>query len=252
MSKPLEGRRILLTRDPGGPLQKLLEGYGAEVVVIPVIELVDPPSWQPFDTAAQDQSSFQYALFTSKEGVARSLARLQRLRETLSPHLTLAAVGSQTAKLLKQAGYPVRLVPTDFQAEGLMRLFEPLDLQSRGVWFPRALEAREDLTQFLSARGARLVLTPVYQNIIPYRFAPQIKKTLQASAVDWIAFTSSSTVKNLLELLGKKPHNQIKLASIGKITSSELAQQDLTATVTAQPQTLAGLAKAILEFEHHA
>jgi uroporphyrinogen-III synthase len=77
------------------------------------------------------------------------------------------------------------------------------------------------------------------------------------SRPDVITFTSSSTVRNFVTLLGKNvgrghPHSRkdspldrIRLASIGPITSSTLRELALPVDIEAKQYTIPGLIKAI-------
>ena len=62
-------------------------------------------------------------------------------------------------------------------------------------------------------------------------------------------FTSSSTVKNLLELLGdsKDLLKKVKLAAIGPITADTLKENGLEPAIVAEEYTIAGLVEAILK-----
>jgi uroporphyrinogen-III synthase len=69
-----------------------------------------------------------------------------------------------------------------------------------------------------------------------------------------VTFTSSSTVRNFIELLGGRdqlPHittllEEVRLASIGPITSATLREFGLPVHVEAEEYTIAGLTRAIL------
>jgi uroporphyrinogen-III synthase len=68
---------------------------------------------------------------------------------------------------------------------------------------------------------------------------------------DVVTFTSSSTVRNFITLLGgrgRPPHTDldgIQFASIGPVTSSTLREFGFTAHVEAKEYTIPGLVRAI-------
>jgi uroporphyrinogen III methyltransferase/synthase len=67
---------------------------------------------------------------------------------------------------------------------------------------------------------------------------------------DWITFTSSSTVKNFVKLLGSdylKQLQNVKLASIGPVTTKTAKERWLEIAVEAEQHTIPGLVAAILE-----
>ncbi|PYX83784.1 MAG: HemD protein, partial [Acidobacteria bacterium] len=64
-----------------------------------------------------------------------------------------------------------------------------------------------------------------------------------------ITFTSSSTVRNFVDLLGNDHGSVLKdvrLASIGPVTSSTLEQLGLRVDIEAREYTIPGLIKAIV------
>lgn len=252
-SQTLAGKKVLLTRERPEPIKSLLEAHGAEVLQVPCISIVDPPDWHPFDEAANNQGNQDVLILTSKEAVTRMFARLEKLGLTLAEHLQIAVVGTKTESQLNKFGHQADLVPKDFQAEGLIELFETMELKGKSIWFPRALLAREVLVEYLHSRGANIKVTPCYQNVIPTENNKALQDQLQ-EGIDWICFASGSSVENFFRLLDGKTKGLsfAKIASIGKITTQELLKHGLEPTVTARVQTLEGLAEAILEEEHGA
>ncbi len=66
---------------------------------------------------------------------------------------------------------------------------------------------------------------------------------------DWITFTSSSTVKNLLAIAGREALEGVRVASIGPVTSSTLCAHGLKVDAEAKRFTLDGLVEAILTYQ---
>ena len=245
------GLNVLTTRETLGfdHLQALLLEQGASVTSVPTIELGPPKSWEPFDQLAANLDRFDWALFTSINAVKQTLIRLSTLGLKMPKKIKIAAVGRATAKQVQQAGWNTPLVPEDFQAEGLLYALGKLHLKDQQFFFPRAQEAREFLPQQLSALGAQVSIVPVYCNQMALNNQDRLKAAVFSAKIDWITFTSSSTANNFVALLGELPNTLPKLASIGKITSQALLDLGLRPTVTAVPQTLDGLVKAIIDYE---
>jgi uroporphyrinogen-III synthase len=101
--------------------------------------------------------------------------------------------------------------------------------------------------------GARVDVVEAYETVVP----ASSKKRIQAVMKDpkrrpnVIAFTSSSTVRNFVGLLGgrgRPPHTDldgIQFASIGPVTSATLHECELAAHVEAKEYTILGLVRAI-------
>lgn len=252
----LSGRKILITRDSSqaDQLRVSLENLGAEIISVPTIAIGEPPDWQPFDVAAANPQQFDWIIFTSTNAVIKTLERLSCSKRNLS-YLSgrqIAAVGNQTAKILEKNGLSVTVVPSNFQAEGLLEILLQKKIKGKKIWFPRALEARSLLIEELQKAGASIYVTPVYQNRIPHENKEKLRQALELQKPDWITFTSSSTAHNFITLLDKEfvANCELpKLASIGLVTTKTLESYHLPVTVTAIPQNILGLIQGIVDYE---
>lgn len=250
----LSGLHILTTRDALGPdqLGQMLTAQGARVTSIPTIELLDPEDWGPFDEGATRLGEFGWMVFTSINAVHQAKKRFDHLGQASLPEgLKLAAVGQKTGAAIEANGWPLHLIPEDFQAEGLIKAFEKQPLEGVPIFFPRAQEARETLVSALGFLGAKVHLAPVYRNEPAWGNQQALEDCLFEDPPHWITFTSASTVRNLFLIVEKVPAQLPRLASIGKVTTSELKKHGLEPAVTAHPQTLDGLVKAIIHKENY-
>ncbi|MDH5561168.1 MAG: uroporphyrinogen-III synthase [Deltaproteobacteria bacterium] len=251
--KPLFGKKILVTRATAlnDGLYDRLTQLGAEVIAVPTITIKDPPDWKLFDETSRRLQGFDWIIFTSAHAVQQTRKRLLEIGHSLDQggRVMIAAVGNQTAKMIKEAGWKVDLIPENYQAEGLIELFSKMDLSGKAIWFPRALEAREVLVESLTKMGARIELAPVYQNVVPLENKLRLLEVLKMQKPDWITFTSSSTVDNFFRILDENPAslNLPKIASIGKITTQCLQKHSITPHFTADPQNFEGLCDGIIK-----
>jgi uroporphyrinogen III methyltransferase / synthase len=255
LSKPLLGKSILITRDASqaGGLKQKLEEQGAGVISIPTISIEDPPDWSPFDEAAARLKHFDWVVFGSVNAVLQTSSRMKTLGVELPSSVLpkIAAVGDQTAICLRDQGWQVELVPDRFQAEDLGECLIADGVKGKSIWLPRALVARSVLIDHLSRAGAEIVMTPVYQNAVPMDNRGKLRNILQQNSLDWITFTSSSTVSNFFKILGQDSSSfkLPNLASIGSITSKTLNSYSLQPVFTADPQNLEGLCRGIVDWE---
>ncbi len=253
--KPLTDQRIIITRDSSqaGSLKDMLENQGAEVISIPTISISAPPDWTSFDSAAKEIDSFQWVVFTSINAVIQTRKRLESLgclpADSSMPNI--AVVGDKTAKQAEDLGWKVDFIPEKFQAEGLAAGLKARGVSGQRIWFPRALVARHVLIDELVKTGADVVVTPVYQNSVPFENKRLLETALSMHQADWITFTSSSTVTNLFKILECEPGSVSlpKIASIGTITTETLLKLSLKPAFTADPQNLDGLCKGIVDYE---
>ena len=124
--------RILVTRSPhqASELADALRALGAEPVLIPTIETVEPTSYAPLDEALARLDGFDWLIFTSANAVEAFARRLDG--RALPVGLKIAAIGAATARALEAAGFGVDLVPALAVAESLTEALLPFALQPDG------------------------------------------------------------------------------------------------------------------------
>ena len=248
----LYGKKIAVTRtrDQAGVLRDQLTALGAEVIEIATIEIRDPASWEPLDSAIRRLEEFDYVLLTSTNGVGSFLRRLKACGRDVGDlqGVVIGAIGPATASELLKSGAKADIVPREYTAEGLLEAFGDRDLHGKAFLIPRARVARDVLPRVLTEKGARVEVVEAYETIVP-RFAPGELQRLLSPAPDVITFTSSSTVSNFSKLAGelKVPDllRGVAIASIGPITSATIRDMGLEVTMEAENSTMAGLVSAI-------
>ncbi|MFZ5626151.1 MAG: uroporphyrinogen-III synthase, partial [Bacillota bacterium] len=98
--------------------------------------------------------------------------------------------------------------------------------------------------------GAEVTEVDAYRTVAGSGDKALLRRLLQEKTISWVTFTSSSTVKNFIKLLGEDYQEllqTVKLASIGPITSQTARELGLTITVEAREYTIDGLVTAIVE-----
>ena len=142
------------------------------------------------------------------------------------------------------------VVPTDFTAEGVLAALYGKLKSGDKVLLPRAAVARNVLPEELSQQGIDVTVVPAYKTEAGDADKYLVTKLLSDGELDMVTFTSSSTVKNIVKLLGDQAVDLLKnakIAAIGPITAETCRQQGLQVDVQAEEYTIAGLIKAIKE-----
>ena len=141
--------------------------------------------------------------------------------------MQIGAIGSETAKKLASVGLRSCLVPERFQAEGILDAIKPEAMRGKRVLIPRAAEAREVLPETLRAWGASVDVVIAYRAVVPATPLAPLADLLDHDRVDVITFTSSSTVRILLNCsaTGDSMKSSVKsaIACIGPITAQTVA-----------------------------
>ena len=252
---PLSGRRIVVTRcqTQAAILTALLQAEGAEVIEFPTIRIAPPPDYTACDRAIDHIREYRWIVFTSQNAVAAFVDRL-RVRGGGTDALgsaRMAAIGPATARALQAHGLRVSLAPQEFVAEALVDAFaapgaEPI--RGARVLVPRALEARGVLPNGLRALGAVVDVIPVYRIEVEHAQDRAARRRLQAGEADVVTFTSPSTVRNFVAVLGAEAADvadRSLVACIGPVTAAAARDCGLTVGIVAERYTIPGLVAAL-------
>jgi uroporphyrinogen-III synthase len=249
---PLAGVRVLVgrARRQAGALSGELRQLGATVLEIPLIEIRKPRSFQPLDSALQNLGVYDWLILTSVNGVEAMGQRLAKLglKKTALQHLSIAAIGPATKRALEQRGVKVAVIPKEYIAESVVRSLRQR-VKGKRVLLVRAKVARDVIPRELRRAGARVDVVEAYETVVPKSSRTHLRRALQnpQRRPHGITFTSSSTVRNFVALLGasRASLDGVRLASIGPVTSSTLREFGLRVDIEAKEFTIPGLVKAI-------
>jgi uroporphyrinogen-III synthase len=220
------------------------------------------------EPAPSERSESKGADTRTKSGAALA-AGLRRLR--------IAAIGPATKSAIEQRGAKVEVVPKEYVAESVVRSLRRR-VQGKRVLLVRAKVARDVIPKELRKAGAHVDVVEAYETVVPKssraRLLAALNNPRQRPHV--ITFTSSSTVRNFVALLGgsraavrrlpavhggiARAHTSIAnaiiipghsiltgilTASIGPVTSSTLRELGLGVNIEAREYTIPGLVDAI-------
>lgn len=255
---PLQGRRIVVTRarEQSDTLIERLRALGAEPIPCPAIAIAPPPDFAPLDAAIARLHEYDWLIVTSANGVRALVERMTALgRDPSMPAgLAIGAIGPATAQELAKHGLEARFVPTAYVAEAI--LAEIGDVAGRRILLPRADIAREALAAGLRERGAVVDEIAAYRTV-PGPGAPELAGRLRAQAIDAITFTSSSTVRYLLDGLEAAGLDRADarglltgaaVVCIGPITAGTAREEGLRVDAVAREYTAEGLVEALVEW----
>jgi uroporphyrinogen-III synthase len=277
--RPLTGVRVLVgrARHQAGVLSGELRKLGATVLEIPFIEIRKPRSFGPLDSALQNLTSYDWLILTSVNGVeamSERLAKLQLgdrvLREghdssravkrkrgdaalaAKGRRLRIAAIGPATKKAIEQRGVKVDVVPKEYVAESVVRSLRSR-VKGKRVLLVRAKIARDVIPTELRKAGAHVDVVEAYETVVPESSRTRLRGALAnpRRRPRVVTFTSSSTVRNFVELLSSRGKRTpglrgILMASIGPVTSSTLRDLGLPVDIAAKEFTIPGLVEAIV------
>ncbi len=252
VSPPLAGIRVLVgrARHQASTLSSGLRELGAQVLEIPFIEIRKARSFKPLDAALKNLGGYDWLILTSVNGVEALWARMKKLRisKTFMQHLKVSAIGPATRRAIEKRGMAVHVMPEEYVAESVVRSLRRR-VRGKRILLVRARVARDVIPRQLRAAGAQVDVVEAYETIVPQSSRTRLWAALKnpKRRPDVITFTSSSTVRNFVALLGRPAGllAGIKLASIGPVTSSTLRELGLPVDIQAREYTIPGLIRAI-------
>jgi uroporphyrinogen III methyltransferase/synthase len=161
----------------------------------------------------------------------------------------VCAIGDKTREALASHAVRADLLPEDTRAEGIIAALRPLLGARTRVLLPRAEVAREVLPDSLREAGADVDVVSAYQNLSPEpKEVERIRSLVDPAEGDAVLFTSSSTVQNLFDVLGRDAAHQLNalaLFSIGPVTTQAAERLGLRVAATSPDQTIEALVATV-------
>jgi uroporphyrinogen III methyltransferase/synthase len=245
--RPLHGRRVVVTRAraQASGLARTLRELGADVVELPAIRIEPRTGSQEVRDATARIGDYSLVCLTSPNGVRFLFEAMQEAGRDARAlaGATVAAIGPGTARALAEHGVVADVVPERFVAEALVEALAGVEVEGKRVLVARAAEARDVLPDALRERGAEVEVVALYETV---RETPEEEEIERAQEADYVTFTSSSTVTNLVEALGDRFPKSARIVSIGPVTSEAARSAGLEVAVEARQHDIDGLLDSLL------
>jgi uroporphyrinogen-III synthase len=250
-SKPLAGRRVVVTRAPEQSAELLdrLRDAGADALSLPMVRFLELT-----DTAALDQAialldEFDWLILTSANAARFFLTRCRELdRWPRGEKPKIAVVGPATRASLEATGLRAALVPPTFNSAALVDELAP-DLPGRHVLLPRSDLANRELPEELVGLGAEVTEVVAYRTAAPERLDDSVMGMICQGQVDAVIFFSPSAVRQFSQAPGMQPLTRIgervALAAVGPVTASAIRKAGALPAVEAPRATSAGVVEAL-------
>ena len=251
---PLFGKRVLVTRTrtQASVLSARLAALGAMPLEVPTVEIepVDSPRVRKVVRCLPD---YDWVTFTSANAVGVLFERLadSGLDARALAGARVAAIGPATSAALARHGIRADTVPENYLGEELAEAIGANRIAGQRVLLPRSAGGRTEIVASLTALGAIVDDVPTYRVVRPCGSGKLLERHL-AEGIDIATFTSSSTVSNLLSMLGDAGRlRRATIACIGPITASTAREGGLKVDIVASEHTVDGLMDALsAHFSH--
>lgn len=250
---PLFGQTVAVTRSrsQASRIAADLETLGANVLEIPTIDIRPAADPEAAAVLVERVGGFDLLVLTSPNGVEHFFTTLfdAGFDARVLADVEIAVIGPGTAAALEQFGLRPDLMPeATFTTDALGKTLCEQDLTGKRILLARSDIAPKLLPEALEAAGAVVEDFPIYTTARPDGLSPDALAAFTAGEVDWITFSSSSTVENFITLAGDQAAEilaKVNIASIGPVTSDALRAAGFEPTTEASPHTIDALVNAV-------
>ena len=216
MKTPLFGKSVVVTRPKNsmGTLAHRLKELGAEVIEYPCIETI------AIDTEIPDIKDFNILTFSSKTAVEIFFNRLFEQGKDVRAlgNKKIGAVGTQTGAELKKYGIIADFIPQVFDGAHLGNLVAKSIEKDEKVLVLNALKTNGELEEVLKSSGVKFKAVPLYDTVYTNPDSEEVKAQIEDNKINWVMFTSASTVHGFVKSIDGLNINNIKALCIGEQT----------------------------------
>ena len=235
---PLQGKRIVVTRPESKPLAEALERLGADVSIVPLIEIRPVEDPRALDAAVENLSSYDWVVFTSINGVAAVGERLSKI----GAETRVSAVGPVTADSVRDLGVEPSFV-AQRASEDIAAGLGPLE--AARVLLLQADIADPRLADELRERGATVDAVVAYRTI---QVEPALWGVLPLRIADAVVLASGSAVRSLASVATSFEGfgDSTLLVCIGPRTAAVAREVGLPVGLVADETTADGIIRALV------
>jgi len=254
---PLQGRRVMITRrrEQALDLAQGLMDLGADVYTVPMIKLTSPQNPKPLNQAINKLKTYNWLLFTSANGVNFFFKCLnsQGLDARVLNNIKIVTIGPATSKALSKFGLLTDLEAKQSNQEGIVAAFEPLKIKNARILFPSSDLGRNHVVEALGQREARVDQVVAYQNVPPDPSELILPNPLKTGLMDWIVFTSPSTIQNMFKIVDEDLRTKIfataHIACMGPTTNEKAIEYGISVDLVPKDHKPQSLIESLCAFE---
>jgi uroporphyrinogen-III synthase len=253
---PLSGRRIVVTRTrvQASDLASKLEGFGAEVVELPVIKISMEVSKQALADVMLEFGAYDWLVFTSANGVHNFFAEFLRIFDDIRSLglIRIACIGDATTKAVNELHLKVECKPAKATAEALAgEMIDTGSMDSAKVLVITGNLNRDEIVTRLEEARAIVDCLQVYKTEPVDLSTDPVASDYRRLGADAVLFASSSSAQCFvdqgatlkLDLGAKKP----LYGSIGPQTSGTMRKVGLKVDFEAKTPGIAELVAELLK-----
>jgi len=252
MRKPLFGKGLVMTRDAPGnaDFARKILARGGRPVEFPTIAIQPLTDRNEFLRMLTEFTAYDWIVFTSANGVRVFFEALCDLGKDARVFggMKIAAIGPRTAECLQEVGMRADFVPEVFTGRELARqLINYTELRNKRILLLRSEIASDELVEGLGKGGAAVTDISIYTAVPHKGDSSGLLEQMRQGQIHWLTFASPSAVRAFFEQVPYEAVRSchVRVASVGPVTSRELAALGARVDVEATEHTMDGLLDAL-------
>lgn len=244
----LENKYIVITRpEPENIiLEKKLQKYGASTYNFPTIQITENSIDKQI---LAEIHSFDWIVFTSSKGVEAFMRNADKSVITILKNKKIAVVGPKTEEKLASYHLKANFMPTKYTTHDLAK--ELTEIAEKHILLARSNIASKELVTDLKTKKAIVTDIPMYTTESITTPDKEFEKMIKNDTVNYLTFTSPSTVIGFFDRIGNAEIKQkvltIPVISVGPVTTKTAKKYGFTHIYTAEEYTTDGMIKKLLE-----
>lgn len=237
----LQNKRILVTREEQAAKQfsKKIAAAGGNALLAPLLQ-INCLSDTNQTGASILKSKYDWVFFTSKNGVDCFMKQAES-KEILSS-ARIATVGPKTAQAVERYPFSVDFIPSTYNAEVMAAEFLRTYSEEGSVLFVRGKIASTILLDAFTKAGRTFDCLEVYDTVTNEAIKPVLQTILQEKSIDYLTFTSPSTVNAFVQLVDEfHLYKHIPVVCIGTTTEKQARNHGFLQTIIPEHFTTEGM-----------
>lgn len=221
--KPLFGLNICITRsrEQSSTLKERLDELGAEVTEINSIKIKSTK--ENLKEYKDKLSSYDHIVLTSVNGVKHFFDYLKEEKiDVRNIKAKFSVIGKATRRALEEKGIVAFVMSREFVGEGLFKVLKPHLNNGEKMLIPCSSSSRSYLFDEIKALGLEVDMVHIYDTV-----CGTVRNKKAFDEVDYVLFTSPSTVNNMVDMLGIEQIKNKKLIAIGPQTAKTLKEKNM-------------------------
>lgn len=245
----LNQRKILVSRSKlqAHPFSQSIIAHGGIPIEVPLLNIKCRSQEKTINL--NNLAKYSWIFFTSVNGVRCFFKQYELLgmtREDLQG-INFAVVGQKTQEALNSYGYPVDFLPSIYNAQTMADTFATSYPEADNILIVQGSRSRPVLHQRLQEYHRSVQRLTVYETVTHNESKQLLNETIR-DQIDFITFTSPSTVDAFTQLLEEPIPRNVVYVCIGTTTEKRAHEKGIYHTLTPERFTTEDMISCMIKY----